>query len=197
MKRENTIKLTASFRIVKEEPDIAEASTPQSDPEVLSPEATLATPIPQVTSIGLAQQGNHSDPAPLYPTQASAPMNSPTDSAPQILTQDGPIKITGPPPNSHPTSSVTTQAAIKVCNILLLGPTQSGKSTFLEHVRQYANPSHKIDETYIGYGNKSHTKEPRVEIIETTLPEYKLYEDGMEFKYSNIRDLKAIKKFLA
>jgi len=61
-------------------------------------------------------------------------------------------------------------------NILLLGPSQAGKSTFLEYVKQYANPSYTIDDKRIGNGNVSHTQDPHVEVVTTDLPIYTLYE---------------------
>ncbi|KAG0205924.1 hypothetical protein BGX31_002866, partial [Mortierella sp. GBA43] len=190
------IRFALHKRISKENPDVAEDSTPQSDFEELTLQDDLEEP-PQYTPIDPAQQDNPTDHASQNLPQASTPKTPQTSEKDNSTKFPTPTVEPHPPLKPHPTSSVTTQAAIKVCNILLLGPTQSGKSTFLEYVRQYADPSHKIDETYIGYGNNSHTTEPRVGIIETTLPEYKLYEDGMEYKYSNIKDLKAIKKFLA
>ncbi|KAI8349799.1 hypothetical protein B0O80DRAFT_501130 [Mortierella sp. GBAus27b] len=53
---------------------------------------------------------------------------------------------------------------VPVFNILLLGSTQSGKSTFLEYARQYAGLSHKIDEKFIGGCNEPYTREPRAEV---------------------------------
>ncbi|KAF9437566.1 hypothetical protein BGZ76_000221 [Entomortierella beljakovae] len=44
-------------------------------------------------------------------------------------------------------------------NVLLLGETQSGKSTFIEAVKQYADPEHKINQYNIGNGVHSLTKE--------------------------------------
>ncbi|KAK3820266.1 MAG: hypothetical protein J3Q66DRAFT_336696 [Benniella sp.] len=85
-------------------------------------------------------------------------------------------------------------------NILLLGPTQAGKSTFIESVKRYADPSYVINTERIGTGNESCTSEVRVEEVTTNLPIYRLYDlaDGnREFDLSRIKDERAFKKFLA
>ncbi|KAI7831654.1 hypothetical protein BC939DRAFT_146007 [Gamsiella multidivaricata] len=61
-------------------------------------------------------------------------------------------------------------------NILLLGQTQAGKSTFVQAVRKYADPNCKIDYQTIGNGNSSHTSEVQAYSIETQFPEYQLYD---------------------
>ncbi|KAF9961506.1 hypothetical protein BGZ72_003344 [Mortierella alpina] len=47
-------------------------------------------------------------------------------------------------------------------NILLLGPTQSGKSTLLEGIRRYVDPTCSVDDQAIGNGHGPHTSEIRV-----------------------------------
>jgi len=66
--------------------------------------------------------------------------------------------------------------SLPVYNILLLGTTQSGKSTFLEGVKQYADPSYKVNHDRIGKGNKTCTLDVHTEIVTTNLPVYRLYE---------------------
>ncbi|KAF8902330.1 hypothetical protein BGZ58_006727, partial [Dissophora ornata] len=68
---------------------------------------------------------------------------------------------------------------IPTYNILLLGQTQSGKSTFLQAIRKYADPNCQIDEETIGDGNSSHTKEVLSQLVETNFPEYRLYGKGI------------------
>ncbi|KAG0056534.1 hypothetical protein BGZ83_004557 [Gryganskiella cystojenkinii] len=63
-----------------------------------------------------------------------------------------------------------------IYNVLLLGQAQSGKSTLLEAIKQYGNPSHVPDLGRIGLGNKAHTEEPYIEEIVTCLPSYRVFE---------------------
>ncbi|KAF9274898.1 hypothetical protein BGZ68_000273 [Mortierella alpina] len=65
-------------------------------------------------------------------------------------------------------------------NVLLIGQSQSGKSTFLEAIQQYEDPRYIVDSSRIGRGNIAHTTEPRVVEIETCLPAYKVYEANQE-----------------
>ncbi|KAI8349807.1 hypothetical protein B0O80DRAFT_141124 [Mortierella sp. GBAus27b] len=63
-----------------------------------------------------------------------------------------------------------------IYNILLLGPTQSGKSTFFEFVRKYADPLYTINEECTGTGNWTCTQDVRSEEVVTNLPIYKLFD---------------------
>ncbi|KAI8349798.1 hypothetical protein B0O80DRAFT_459351 [Mortierella sp. GBAus27b] len=87
--------------------------------------------------------------------------------------------------------------ALPVYNILLLGPTQSGKSTFLENVKQYANPSYIINTSRIGNGNESCTQVSHVEVVTTNLPNYQLFEDDKEFDACRLKDENSFRRFLA
>ncbi|GJJ78106.1 hypothetical protein EMPS_10465 [Entomortierella parvispora] len=58
----------------------------------------------------------------------------------------------------------------KVCNVLILGETQAGKSTFVQAVKQYANPSHKIEKDTIGNGNVSMTKDVHISCVDMNYP---------------------------
>ncbi|KAF9936268.1 hypothetical protein BGZ67_002490 [Mortierella alpina] len=57
---------------------------------------------------------------------------------------------------------LSSTQATSTYNILLLGPTQSGKSTLLEGIRRYVDPNYSIDEQAIGNGHRPHTSEIRV-----------------------------------
>ncbi|KAF9346962.1 hypothetical protein BGX26_001512 [Mortierella sp. AD094] len=57
-------------------------------------------------------------------------------------------------------------------NILVIGQTQSGKSTLIQAIKRYENPNYKPDIGKIGNGVKSCTKEVITESISTNLPEY-------------------------
>ncbi|KAG9323724.1 hypothetical protein KVV02_006447 [Mortierella alpina] len=59
-----------------------------------------------------------------------------------------------------------------VYNIILLGQTQAGKSTFLEGIKRYVNPRCVIDYAAIGNGGRSHTKDVREVRLATCFPEY-------------------------
>ncbi|KAF9359680.1 hypothetical protein BGX26_011720 [Mortierella sp. AD094] len=60
----------------------------------------------------------------------------------------------------------------KPYNILVLGETQSGKSTLIEGIRRYADPKYKIDENSIGSGYGSHTTIVVTTPVTTNLPDY-------------------------
>ncbi|KAF9372499.1 hypothetical protein CPC16_002394 [Podila verticillata] len=62
------------------------------------------------------------------------------------------------------------RSGANVFNILLLGETQAGKSTFVQAVKQYANPSHVIEKDTIGDGNTSKTKVVHQSCIDTRYP---------------------------
>ena len=57
-------------------------------------------------------------------------------------------------------------------NVLVIGETQSGKSTLIQYMRKYANPYQKIDTSAIGTGYLSHSTKVANVSITTNLPEY-------------------------
>ncbi|KAF9092336.1 hypothetical protein BGX27_001856 [Mortierella sp. AM989] len=57
-------------------------------------------------------------------------------------------------------------------NVLLLGETQSGKSTFVEAVRKYADQDIEVNESAIGSGYGSHTTTVNITPVTTDLPDY-------------------------
>ncbi|KAG0337825.1 hypothetical protein BG005_003928, partial [Podila minutissima] len=63
-----------------------------------------------------------------------------------------------------------------VYNVLILGPTQSGKSTFVENLKNYVDPDYVPAVT--GGGNVSHTKQVSSKAVETRLPSYGLYDEN-------------------
>ncbi|KFH69379.1 hypothetical protein MVEG_04192 [Podila verticillata NRRL 6337] len=60
----------------------------------------------------------------------------------------------------------------KEYNILLLGESQSGKSTLVEFLTSYADPNYMIEQKYIGDGIFSKTEVVRTKTIQTDLPSY-------------------------
>ncbi|KAG0004758.1 hypothetical protein BGZ79_008210 [Entomortierella chlamydospora] len=65
-------------------------------------------------------------------------------------------------------------------NILILGETQSGKSTLIQGIRRYVDPTCQIDTTTIGGGAFSHTQEVRTTEVTTNLPPYYVFESSKE-----------------
>jgi len=57
-------------------------------------------------------------------------------------------------------------------NVLVLGETQSGKSTLIEYAKKYADPNVTIDTAALGTGFLSHTQDVKFNSIITDLPEY-------------------------
>ncbi|KAF9171546.1 hypothetical protein BGX20_007367 [Mortierella sp. AD010] len=76
-------------------------------------------------------------------------------------------------PDTNTTSLLTNEL---VYNILVLGETQSGKSTLIEGIKRYADPTYKIDEEAIGDGIFSHTPKVRTSEVTTNMPPYYVFE---------------------
>ncbi|KAG0000137.1 hypothetical protein BGZ80_005664 [Entomortierella chlamydospora] len=74
-----------------------------------------------------------------------------------------------------------------VYNIVLFGETQSGKSTFVEAIKRYANRSYEVNYDLIGNGIESHTTRAQVAEIDTELPMYEVYNtiDGSTVEYAD------------
>ncbi|KAF9961508.1 hypothetical protein BGZ72_003346 [Mortierella alpina] len=86
-------------------------------------------------------------------------------------------------PLRYKTPLQVNESSIPTYNVLLLGQTQSGKSSFLEAIRKYADPGHAIEEGLIGDGNQSHTRDVCTKVVETTFPKYQLYDSkGQEVR---------------
>ncbi|KAI8596713.1 hypothetical protein EDD21DRAFT_408154 [Dissophora ornata] len=86
------------------------------------------------------------------------------------------------------TNTASPENKNPVYNILLLGQTQAGKSTFLQGVRRYADPACDVDTGSIGNGNQSHTSDVKMQEVETTFPRHLVYEteDGQEEQKSSL-----------
>ncbi|KAF9346184.1 hypothetical protein BGX26_002329 [Mortierella sp. AD094] len=63
----------------------------------------------------------------------------------------------------------------RAINVLILGETQSGKSTLVEAMKKYSDPNAALNLDAIGGGNISHTSEVHETVIETDLPDYEVY----------------------
>ncbi|KAF9996476.1 hypothetical protein BGZ65_007935, partial [Modicella reniformis] len=121
--------------------------------------------------------------------QDPPPAWAPDLSQKPLIGKDPLVNALSPPSDTPP-----------VYNVLLLGPTQAGKSTFLESVKQYADSSYDINIKRIGNGNMSHTQDVIEDEVMTSLPIYKLYDmndDGRELDTTQIKTESAFKKLLA
>ncbi|KAK3820268.1 MAG: hypothetical protein J3Q66DRAFT_168740 [Benniella sp.] len=155
---------------------------------------------------------------PRDPSSTSTSKEPPFDATPEETPQDPVSSLTLENPSSNPTQqdlilplvlieakelatddihqaaeqhspSSASPGVPPVYNILLLGPPQSGKSTFLENAKQYANPEYAINTRRIGTGNESHTQTSCVEDIVTSLPIYKVYDEyGDELDTGSLKD---------
>ncbi|KAG0223135.1 hypothetical protein B0O80DRAFT_141169 [Mortierella sp. GBAus27b] len=96
-----------------------------------------------------------------------------------------------------PAPAPISSNAPRVYNILLLGPTQSGKSSFLESVKKYADPTYQVDDSLIGHGVSSCTQDVREDVVTTTLPDCKLYnkDNNVEFDLSRFLREKNMREF--
>ncbi|KAG0015568.1 hypothetical protein BGZ80_009776 [Entomortierella chlamydospora] len=65
-------------------------------------------------------------------------------------------------------------------NILISGEIQSGKSTLIQGIRRYVDPTCQIDKSTIGGGKFSHTQVVRTTEVTTNLPPYYVYEMSKE-----------------
>ncbi|KAG0032577.1 hypothetical protein BGZ81_010627 [Podila clonocystis] len=76
------------------------------------------------------------------------------------------------------TSLEPPRTATAACNVIVIGETQTGKSTFVEAVRQYGSTNHTIaiDKAKIGQGTVSFTKDVARTRVETDLPSYNVIE---------------------
>ncbi|KAG0032578.1 hypothetical protein BGZ81_010628 [Podila clonocystis] len=68
-----------------------------------------------------------------------------------------------------------TRSGNNVFNVLLLGETQAGKSTFVQAVKQYADPNHAIEIDTIGSGNTSKTKVVHQSCVDTRYPVHEVH----------------------
>ncbi|KAG0030394.1 hypothetical protein BGZ81_002732 [Podila clonocystis] len=72
----------------------------------------------------------------------------------------------------HLTKPPSITQLLEEYNVLVLGETQSGKSTLIQYMRKYADPNVEINTKALGTGFLSHTQEVITTTITTDLPEY-------------------------
>ncbi|KAF9369130.1 hypothetical protein CPC16_004749, partial [Podila verticillata] len=60
-------------------------------------------------------------------------------------------------------------------SVLVIGKAQAGKTTLIEHIKNYANPGYSIDRSLLGHGGLSKTESIRTISIESNLPIYEVY----------------------
>ncbi|KAF9092728.1 hypothetical protein BGX27_001730 [Mortierella sp. AM989] len=75
-----------------------------------------------------------------------------------------------------PPSRSASEGMLRDISIVVLGATLSGKTTFIETTKQYADQSYQIDDNFIGHGNNPHTRDIRNEQFQTSLPKYHVVE---------------------
>ncbi|KAG0320739.1 hypothetical protein BG000_003458, partial [Podila horticola] len=62
--------------------------------------------------------------------------------------------------------------------VLMLGKTQAGKSTFIECVKNYSSQRYDIDESLLGNGFRSKTREPMQFTVTSNLPAYEVLDSN-------------------
>ncbi|KAF9203992.1 hypothetical protein BGZ49_005791 [Haplosporangium sp. Z 27] len=127
------------------------------------------------SEINIASAAEIRSPEPHVSTESES-LKPATSSAAETLEESSSIGV-----EEHKSKMETPPDSINfnpTFNIVLLGQTQSGKSTFIQGVRSYADPSCKIDHETIGNGNSSCTTDVRVHTIETNFPLYRLFHTG-------------------
>ncbi|KAG0341635.1 hypothetical protein BG000_008447 [Podila horticola] len=89
---------------------------------------------------------------------------------------------------NRPDCSVLTLVKPKY-SVLVLGQTQSGKSTLVQHIKKYANPAHEIDQSFLGNGNVSKTLSTIHFFIDSNLPAYEVLRknDGSIVNLQNLQ----------
>ncbi|KAF9307936.1 hypothetical protein BG003_011837, partial [Podila horticola] len=60
-------------------------------------------------------------------------------------------------------------------SVLIMGKTQAGKSTLIEHIKKYANMSYAVDQSLLGDVNLSETESTRPFYVKSNLPVYEVY----------------------
>lgn len=62
--------------------------------------------------------------------------------------------------------------------VLMFGKTQAGKSTFIECVKNYSSQRYDIDESLLGDGFMSKTREPVQFVVTSNLPAYEVLDSN-------------------
>ncbi|KAG0038660.1 hypothetical protein BGZ82_011313 [Podila clonocystis] len=73
-------------------------------------------------------------------------------------------------------TKLTSEKLADDSRVLMFGKTQAGKSTFIEFVRNYADPAYAIDDNLLGTGNTSKTREPILFDVSSNLPSYEAFD---------------------
>lgn len=73
-------------------------------------------------------------------------------------------------------------------SVLVLGRTQSGKSSLVQHMKKYADPTYSIDQSVLGDGNMSRTASTKCVCISSNLPAYEIVDNatGMTVDVQNL-----------
>ncbi|KAI9238973.1 MAG: hypothetical protein BYD32DRAFT_460212 [Podila humilis] len=73
-----------------------------------------------------------------------------------------------------PSRSSSSSGLLDQYNVLILGETQSGKSTLIQYMQKYVHPNVKINTDALGTGFLYHTRRVNITTITTNLPEYEV-----------------------
>ncbi|KAF9414633.1 hypothetical protein BGZ94_000330 [Podila epigama] len=111
-------------------------------------------------------------PTPPTSTTSSSTLSSPPATPLPSKSSQAPVLPMPMAAISSPVPAAPASESPKVYNVLVLGETQSGKSTLVEFMKKYADPSVAINTKLIGTGFLSHTEKPSTYKIHTNLPEY-------------------------
>ncbi|KAI9238972.1 MAG: hypothetical protein BYD32DRAFT_248240 [Podila humilis] len=81
-----------------------------------------------------------------------------------------------------------TPTAESRSSVLVLGRTQSGKSSLMQHMKKYADPTYSIDQSVLGDGNTSRTESTKRFCISSNLPAYEIVDNatGMTVDVQNL-----------
>lgn len=85
-------------------------------------------------------------------------------------------------------------AAIKTkprYSVLVLGKTQSGKSSFVQHIKKYADPAYIVNQSLLGIGNTSCTDSVQQIFVHSDLPAYEVLDiaNGSTFNSQELNSI--------
>lgn len=92
---------------------------------------------------------------------------------PHAISQNAASRILQSVVKDKPEYSVLTLGKPRF-SVLVLGRTQSGKSSLIQHIKQYTDPAYTIDQSLLGYGNISKTESTECFMVESDLPYYEV-----------------------
>ncbi|KAI9237847.1 MAG: hypothetical protein BYD32DRAFT_284076 [Podila humilis] len=110
-------------------------------------------------------------------TMATAPpaiLDTSTSNIERIRTATYPTEV-GQEQRKNLKATLQRKLAKPKYSVLIMGKTQAGKSTLIEHIKNYANRDYAIDWSLLGNGKLSETESTRPFYVESNLPAYEVY----------------------